>query len=129
MPFRIEWFVEGRVIYIVNEGLLTAEDLHQQNNTISAMLDSGTPPIHIITNNTRLAQIPNRLQVLTGELRGLRHPSIGWMIFITSRNRVVRFLYRTLTRIFLLRYEQATSLEEALKILHEKDNTLNGQVG
>jgi hypothetical protein len=128
MPFRIEWFVEGRVMSIVNEGRLTKEDLHQQNTDISHMLDSGTAPIHIVTDNTKLANIPNQLQVIIAELQGLQHPSLGWMIFITSRNRVVRFLYRMLTRILRLKYEQAKSFDEALKILRERDKTLNDNV-
>jgi hypothetical protein len=126
MPFRIEWYVEGRVIHIVNEGRLTQEDLHQQNVIITPLLDAGVAPIHIITDNTKLVSVPSRLLILTTELRGLQHSSVGWMIFITSQNRVVRFLYRMLTRILRLKYEPAKTLNEALKILHQKDKSLNG---
>jgi hypothetical protein len=125
VAYQISWLVEGCVVEITFSGTATVEELHNQALSLVEYLDKGQQPlVHNILNLTELEHFPINLALLNNNLSApLRHPKIGWNIFITS-NRMAKFLASMVTQLSSARFRSFATREEGLAFLNEVDSTL-----
>jgi hypothetical protein len=127
MPYRIDWFIPGRVIYRRLWGVVTEDDLRAYYKKFSDLLEAGNAPIHLIVNDGRLEQMPFKASLNTKHLQINRHPSLGWSISIGQLHFVLRWLTVLPRKLRLTRWQWFKTLEEAKNFLKKRDPTLNWQ--
>lgn len=125
MSYTVSWLIENRVIQVKNEGILTLEDLRAEDREVQAFLESGTAPIHIISDNTQLDRIPQGISAMKETLEGLRHPNIAWVVNIQSSNHIIRYLATVIARIMGVHFTQVSTMDEAIAFICKHDATVD----
>ncbi len=125
MSYHISWLVEGYVIDVSFEGNLTVEELEDQAFAALEYMNNGeTELIHSILDLTALEKVPLSMSIFSGSFaEPLRHPRVGWNIFITT-NRMFKLMVSTILKLSSGKYRIFPTREEGLAFLNEVDNTL-----
>lgn len=91
MLFYTDWLIPSRVIYQHFGYRLPDYDVlrHMLNQEL-AMIESGTPPVHMIVNMADMKEYPRDIKVLLNSWTHEIHPNTGWVIHI-SQDALVRF--------------------------------------
>jgi hypothetical protein len=123
--YQISWLVEGYVVAVTFSGTTTAHEIEEQALALAKYLDKGQGVlVHNIIDLSQLENFPINLGLLNHNLAApLRHPKIGWNIFITS-NRMAKFLASMVLQISSARFRTFATRREGLAFLNEVDSTL-----
>ncbi|MBA3871478.1 MAG: hypothetical protein H0X30_20225 [Anaerolineae bacterium] len=123
MPAQLSWYLENRVLLMINYGEVADQDLFDLDQTIIDYLDNCTVPlVHTIIDHRKGMNSPS-VKGLT-KLRWPKHPKVGWMIMIGMKNPLQRFVVAVSTSFFKTRMRMFNSMDEALNFLNDVDSTL-----
>lgn len=125
MPYKVEWYVEKRVLLSRYEGVVTIEDARGQVAEGNRLLRQGIPLTHSIIDMTAVDKLPP-LQVasefMSTDLSDVRD-KLGWTIVVTS-NKFLKFASSLFVPMFKVRQRFYGTLDEALAFLQDEDTTL-----
>ncbi|MGB1287540.1 MAG: hypothetical protein ACPG7F_13455 [Aggregatilineales bacterium] len=122
MPVKIEWLVEGRVIFVHAAGEFTSTELKTMDDRIIQLLDSSTwKRVHVLSSTGDLTSIPDLETLRT--LQYFRHPRLGWTVACGFTSLFRRHSTHLIGRALNLRFRLVKTLEEGAHSLNyvEKD--------
>jgi hypothetical protein len=128
MSYELKWYVPQRVVFVDNHDSLTVEQLGNFVADITRdFLDHGTPPIHVISDLTKMSTFPTQLgQVNTMAKDFMGHPNMGALILInTSNNPLVRFIGSVVSQITGVEFYIVKNFEDAVERLKRLDPNLD----
>ena len=124
MPYRIQWYVEGRVILEEAFGDVTVEELIRFNAEVTTLIvDQGIAPVHVIVDLTKVEKYPSSLREVLGTMRQKHPEKVGWMLVVTE-SPIMRFVASTVFQIARLKLRTFATLQQAKGFLAEIDETV-----
>ena len=127
MPYQLDWYIEGRIIYRRFWGVVTEDELQAYYIQFLDLLEIGNSPIHLIVNDGQLERIAIKPSLSNKNRQINKHPSLGWSISIGQLHFVVRLLTLLGRKLRLSRWRWFKRWEEAKNFLKKHDSTLNWQ--
>jgi len=124
MPYRIQWYVEHRVILEEAYGNVMIEELIQFNAEVTDLIvDQGIAPVHVIVDLTKVEKYPPSLREVLGTMRQKSPEKVGWMLIVTE-NPIMRFVASTVFQIARLKLRTFATMPQAKGFLAEMDETV-----
>lgn len=125
MPYEIRWHTENRVIYQRCFGVLTLDEMRENNEITMQYINSGTPLVHNIVDMREVESFPMNLKQMGDVFKRDQETLIrlGWTVVI-GLTPIMRFFATVLIQIWGARYRFVTTLEEAEDFLLDRDVTL-----
>src|SRR4051794_38985593 len=124
MPYRFEWYVEGRVILEEAYGDVTIDELIRFNAEVTQLIvEKGIAPVHVIVDLTKVEKYPPSLREVLGTMRQKHPEKVGWMLIVTE-NPVLRFVASMVFQIARLKLRTFSTLAQAKVFLAEMDETV-----
>jgi hypothetical protein len=117
------WLVPERVILSTLVGKTTLDDIAGSDKEVLAMLDVGTPPIHIIVDCTNLESVPVNLTQVIARMTHLHDPNLGNVVAF-GVNRWVRFMASAIFPFTKTHLQFVNTQEEALASIKQLDDTI-----
>ncbi|MBA3873824.1 MAG: hypothetical protein H0X30_32225 [Anaerolineae bacterium] len=123
MPVQLSWYLENRVILMVNhDGSSDQELLELDQPVINYLNQSNASLVHLIWNNNDSKYMPSINA--TKALQFPKHPQFGWTITVGLNNPLQRFIVAVANAFFKSRVRMVNTMDEALDFLNEVDGTL-----
>jgi hypothetical protein len=123
MPSQLSWYLENRVMQIVNHGDVADQDLFDIDESVIQYIDqSSAPLVHLIVDHRNGNNAPSA-KGLT-QLNWPKNPRLGWTILIGLKNPFQRFVTVVAANFFKIRLRLVNTMDEALDFLNEVDSTL-----
>lgn len=127
MKYALQWIVPRRVLYVVVSGNQTLAELRSlirlEIDTIEA---EGESPVHLIVNNSQLGAIQgSRNDSMRALNQILKHPKIGWLVFVHPISTFRQTIARLILRLSRLSWYNANTLAQALNFLNKQDTSLS----
>lgn len=122
MPYKMSWLVEKRVIYTQMYGHVTSAEMIAYNKEMETFVHDSELLVHTLTNATDTTGVDMGLRDLQN-MAFTDIANLGWAIYV-SPSKINRFFASVITQLSHKRGRQFATLEEALKFLHEMDDTL-----
>ncbi len=126
MPMNSQWLEENRIVYTQLIGQLSSAEALEMSAAHENFLKTGSAPVHIVVDLTRMEAIPTNLKQNLSMGSYLRDPALGWVVLIGA-NVVVNFMLSVLSQAFHIRYARRESVDDALNFLRTNDPTLNNE--
>lgn len=124
MSYSIMWQITDRVISVKNDHNLTIPDIKDQSAILCRMMDKGTYPVHIITDNSKLREMPHNLRTLTAANTAFKHHALGMVVEVSSKRHIINTIRLVMSRDFDVDLHQVACYDTALAFLKTMDNTL-----
>ena len=123
MSSQLSWYLENRVMQIVNQGELRDQDLFDlDGSAIQYMEQCSVPLVHLIIDHRLGSNSPSAKGLM--QLKWPKHPKMGWIVMIGLANPLQRFVTAVASNFFKTRLRMVNTLDEALDFLNEVDSTL-----
>jgi hypothetical protein len=124
MPYRIQWYVEGRVILEEAFGDVTIEELVRFNAEVTTLIaEKGVAPVHVIVDLSKVEKYPSSLREVLSTMRQKAPEKVGWMLIVTE-SPVMRFVASMVFQIARLKLRTFSTLAQAKVFLAEMDETV-----
>ncbi|MBI1258539.1 MAG: hypothetical protein GC204_13810 [Chloroflexi bacterium] len=124
MPYRIQWYVEGRVILEEAFGDVTMEELVRFNAEVTTLIaEEGVAPVHVIVDLSKVEKYPPSLREVLSTMRQKAPEKVGWMLIVTE-SPILRFVASTVFQIAHLKLRTFATLPQAKTFLAEMDDTV-----
>ncbi|MEZ4671877.1 MAG: hypothetical protein R3E39_28570 [Anaerolineae bacterium] len=126
MPYTVEWYIEYELVFARYLGAMTPDELHECLLKMKAFMDSSPRSIiHAISDVGDVVEAVSLKESLP-ILRAVgRHPRAGWSVSIRERSLLVKMGSALGASLFNLRYRSFGTLDEAITLLKEMDESLN----
>jgi hypothetical protein len=113
MPYKLSWFIPGRVIDMTLPEIATDGSVFEALDTeINAMLDSGTAPVHVMIDVRTMKEFPSA--TIAMKMKYYKHPKVGRLVIIgLSTNPMLRFLAGLVGRGVGVQIKDMSTREEA----------------
>lgn len=122
MAYEVSWLIDKRLMLISFSGVLTKEDLHAASEAAFLLAESGTAPVHSITDGTHLTSVEIGIDDLRKVMENRSYKS-GWSVTVTP-GRMERFLASIANQLFRMKSRHFATMEEAFAFLKDVDATL-----
>jgi hypothetical protein len=123
MSYAVKWLLENRIVYILNTGVGTADDVVDSMREAIAMMASIDAPVHIIIDGQTEKNDIGLGDLLTIMRSTPRSPNIGWAVYV-SENKMNRFFGSMASQIAGAQTKAFTTLPEAIAFLQHIDQGL-----
>ncbi len=122
MPSEISWLVQDQLILVKNMGVMTRENLVNNDMQVISMLDLATKPhVHILIDDRAVSKDPTMQDVLN--LKTFYHRRIGWIV-LTNTTPIGNFILTIVSQVTRFRIRHANCVQEGLAFLAQVDTTL-----
>ncbi len=125
MPFETRWLHEKRVVYAQIQGEVTLDDIRRYGEEVSARLDDGTAPVHVVLDCTAMQKFPVSLNAIMAGGRYATDPKHGIDVIIGGP-RLLRSVAGMVSKMLNTSFRTADTLDAAVQVLLEADATLAG---
>lgn len=123
MPVNLSWYIENRVIQIINEGQISDDDMLRIDQPIIDLMNASSfPLVHMIVDNSKATYTPS-VKTIT-QAKFPRHTKCGWVVLVGPANSFMKFVNAVVTNVFKTRNRMFDTFEEAVAFLNEVDSTL-----
>lgn len=123
MPYELNWGMENRVISLRMWDQITMDEIDTISPQLMEMLNTGTPPVHLVADYTAVSGMPFSLQHSQSAVDVQAHPHIGWVMTVTQNPRM-RFITSILLQITSMWMRQFANVDEAHAFLRQVDQNL-----
>jgi hypothetical protein len=126
MSYHISWLIEGRLIKVAFVDHVSIDDVRNYAADLKAALDSGSAPVHMIHDMSKLASFHTNInEIRTTVAPAYRHPAIGWNINVDARvNPLKNFISTVVLKFFGIKSHTTLSEEAAVEWLSQMDSTI-----
>ena len=122
---KVGWYVEGRVVLVYTDEVVTLEDITQINREVIQHFDTGTRQVHLIVDVSEANVVPVNLVKLRQHSPALGHMMIGWMIVVTT-NKTIYYLAQAVPQMLTrCKSHVVESFDEAVAFLAREDPTID----
>lgn len=125
MPFIIDWYLENRIIYWKESGILTPADLHGENEILfTELANYADDSLHLLMDTLELEHRPPDIGAIRQTLDIFAHSSIICSVIIGPPDPARRFLVETVQRFSPAKIAICDNLDAALAFLLQVDPDL-----
>lgn len=125
MPYSVAWFRPNHVIQLQLIGSVTLDEAKQINAELVALLDQAESPIHMIADATTLESFPKNILQIKNTQAYLQHPQLGWILFVSKPNPLIRFFATTVAQVIGTRLRMVETISECVAILDKISSNMN----
>jgi hypothetical protein len=104
MSHTVKWFQPERIIYMQVEGNITLEETKSVSNDITALLDVGVAPVHLIVDDHAVEKMPSQLRELNKNFEFMRHPAMGTIMSVGKADPILNFVIPMITKIIRVHF-------------------------
>ena len=124
--YELRWEENSRVFYVKFSGDLSLDELCECSASIlNDYVDVGIAPVHMICDIGETTAFPKNVPILAREtVAYLRHPNMGWLVFMSVENPVAKFVVSVLTQMVAVNSKNVKNLSEAMDVLRRADLSL-----
>jgi len=123
MSSQLSWYLENRVMQIVNHGEVTDQDLFDLDESAVHYMDQGSAPlVHLIIDHRKGINSPSAKGLM--QLKWPKHPKMGWIVMVGMANPLQKFVTAVASNFFKTRLRMVDTMDEALDFLNDVDSTL-----
>jgi hypothetical protein len=123
MPLKYSWYLDGHIVLMESAGIITRDDLIEENTIMQGYLDQlKYPLLHIISDQTHVEKMPDLRDLKMSTW--VKDPRVGWFVFYGIKNPVFRFFIATGSQLFHLRNRVVNTQEEAVAFLESVDKMI-----
>ncbi len=123
MSSQVSWLLENRVILTFNQGVVSDQDMFDNDQPITDYLDQCTAPlIHMVVDHRNGIGSPSSKAL--AQQHWPKHPKMGWLIMVGMANPFQKFVVAVTSNFFKTRLRMFNTMDEALDFLNEVDSTL-----
>jgi hypothetical protein len=124
MSHTIEWFLPQRVIFMHIEGDVTVAEIKAVSNEITALLDAGNAPVHLLVDDQKVQKFAIGLAKINKSVAFMRHPALGSMVGVGEIHPMVAYIVPVISQILGAKLLRRKNLDDALEYLKQIDSTL-----
>ena len=128
MPVTFHWLAKDKIIYTHFSGVVTISEIKQvatESINLINSINSESPLIHGIVDNRDVIQFPqNTYQVNRALYKLLRHQRLGWIIYVTDMNPILKMLSSLVAQMAQTRYRSFSTPQDAIEFLQYVDTSL-----
>lgn len=117
MPYSLDWFRQDRVLELQLTGSMNLEEAKQINTALIAYLDKAETTLHMIADATTLESFPKNILQIKNTQAYLQHPKLGWILFVSKPNPLIRFFATTIAQVIATRLRMVATIDECAAIL------------
>lgn len=122
MTFKIDWYLQGRILLIKSPANYSEDDIQQLDEQLLEILNQAEAHlVHLIYDESEAVSTPN--VNAWGRMKAPKHPKYGWVIDV-GMNAQVGFVYTLISKIFRIRHRKFDNLTEAVGFLQTVDTSL-----
>ena len=125
MPFRRQWLLQDRVLFVQFHDAISADDIStvtKQHETWLASSDS-PHPIHYIVDLRQVTAYPRHIREIQSSLHTrMRHTD--WMLFVTD-DFFMKHIGDVFSKLLKYRFKRYSSVIEAYRFLQEIEEIPN----
>lgn len=126
MPYHYKWLQEKRVLYCCVYGAQDFEETTESQEILSGYLDDGTYPTHYLADLRHFTTLPSsNIRAIYQNISFARHPHLGWIVTIESRNPMITYVLGFVAKLFSVRYKSVQTPQEAIDWLQNIDRTIH----
>ncbi len=123
MGFRINWYIEKRVMHLTFFEVVTERDLIQAIQQSTEYVEAGTTPVYNIIDTLDIREFPTNLRWILQVMRKNKAGLMGWNIIVTN-NRTIQFLGTTFLRLLNVPIHTCASFADSEAFLRQADPSL-----
>lgn len=128
MSSRISWCVEGRVLYVYQDGFVTTDTINMTLRFLAHEVDRRNNPLrlrtHVITNMDNVKNTFSNVMPLTTAIKDFySRPYLGWSVLVAA-NSAHRMMMNVMANIMKARNKSFANNADALTFLQQVDQTL-----
>ncbi len=126
MTYKVSWYQKDRIALIQIAGDYTVKEIAASaQKIVDEYLNKGVTPVHLIVDTQQMHSFPRNLPVIRTSIQPLAsHNSLGWLISISTSNKVIKLLISMSTRMAGIHSHTVSTIEEAALVLYQVDPTL-----
>jgi hypothetical protein len=125
MPFRVQWYIPGQIIYARYEGTVDVDELKRSILEMNALRSlSNYPLVHDLVDGRRVVQSVGLKETMKA-VPAQSHPRMGWSINVGEASKLQKFIESVATQVLGVRYRHFDTIEEAVAFLKEIDSALD----
>jgi hypothetical protein len=126
MPLEMSWQQPNRVVYQRFHGTITIEEIHDGELAFVAYAQEGEGPVHLIVDLREVQEYPKSMNQLRKGLSFAKVENRGQTVIIAQTNPAIRFIVSTIMQTLAkaIPFTFSISMEEAMRYLHERDDTV-----
>jgi hypothetical protein len=123
MPYDMNWYVPGHIVYVRFEGDVTVDEFRAFMVRLFTLFDqSQALLVHVIADNRRVTHSLS-IREIVGVVKK-PHAKMGWYIEINTNVNPVRFIANIASQIFRIRNRTVPTLDEATAFLRNQDHSI-----
>jgi len=123
MSSQLNWLLENRVILTFNQGIVTDQDMFDNDEPVTAYMNQCSAPlVHMIVDHRKGIGTPSSKAM--AQLNWPKHPKMGWIILVGMANPFQKFVVAVTSNFFKTRMRMLNTMDEALDFLNQVDSTL-----
>lgn len=123
MTYEVSWLLQDRIIYMLNTGIGTVEDVVNSTREVQVLLEKSQPFVHMIVDGRTETNDISLGDLLTIIRTSPASPNLGWFIYV-SENKMNRFFGSIASQIAGAQTKSFPTLGEAIEFLQRADITL-----
>jgi len=126
MPIEVNWYIPNRVILAKGWGAVTKEENAESDRQVRALIDAGTPPVHVLMDVSQVEDFPffNANYQSDNARQFLKHQNLGWGVVCGTTNPVVRLLSGVVLHVVAVKLKMFPTFEEGVDFLLAQDPSL-----
>lgn len=121
MSFEVSWYLPERIIHVHVLAELDLSQIERMAHIVAEYIQAGTPPIHILLDDSKGGRPPISLKELQARLRVVNDASIGWVVGIGEVDAVAKFLIPLGMKLAHIRYTRVKDVSEAVEFIARYD--------
>lgn len=123
MSSQVSWLLEQRVILTYNEGVVSDQDMYDNEGLILDYLNQcSVPLVHMVVDHRKGIGSPSSKTL--AQLSWANSPKLGWLILVGMANPFQKFVVTVASNVFKTRMRMLNTMDEALDFLNQVDSTL-----
>jgi hypothetical protein len=124
MPHSIKWYVEGQIIFVRFQGVMTVEDVQKCLDSVLPFYDqAASAQVHNLIDVRYITSSLSQVELIK-LIQKTPHPRMGWTVQIDPNQTLIRHLTNVLSQLFSIRSRSFNSFDEGLTFLASQDETI-----
>jgi hypothetical protein len=126
MPYSMEWYIPGAIIFSNYSGYVTREEMRQSMIELTELMATTDRQIvHTISEVSEVTEALPLKQVMDVMREANYKPSNGWAITVGEKKPMVKFVSNLARQLLRMRTRTFDTMEEALAFLREVDSSID----
>jgi hypothetical protein len=124
MPYSIQWYIEGQVLFIRFQGVMTVPEMQTYVETLLPFYETTTEKqVHAIIDARYITKSLSLIDLIK-VLHKPPHPRMGWNIQVDENHTWMRPVTNVVTQILNIRNRSCNTFDEGFTFLAAQDKSI-----